>query len=257
MTIKTKSKFYYGHVVTRQNRSMPIDEGSGEINVNLRVGSYSLTDFVTEVERALNSDATLDYTVSVDRDTRIITIDISSGMEFLFSSGLTIGTSAAVLLGFAIADTGSSVQHIGTSASGSEFKPQFKLQNFDNNIKTSLANVNESANGKNIEVISFGRVGFMECNIMFQTDKTQSPKVSAIENDPSGVTNLRSFLDASTLKGDIEFMPDRDDTSTFTKVILEKTRESKDGTDYKVKEMTKMNIFDYFESGMITFRRIT
>lgn len=260
MTIQTKVKFYYGQIITKQNRSIPIDEGAGEINVSLRVGIYSLTDFATEIERALNSTGTLDYTVTVDRGTRIFTISASGSFELLFGTGITVGTSAASVIGFNDSDTGSGTSHVGDFASGSEFVPQFLLQDFkdfDNNVKSTLASVNQSANGRNVEVVSFGRVGFLECNILFQTDNPQAVKGGPIDNDPNGVDNLRNFLSFATLKGNMEFMPDKNDSNVFTKVILESTSQSPSGTDYEVSEMISRNLVGYYESGKLVFRRIT
>lgn len=56
--IRTKSKFYYGHTIDSDNNLLDFKEGAGtELTATLNVGEYSLTDFVTEVARALNAAA--------------------------------------------------------------------------------------------------------------------------------------------------------------------------------------------------------
>ena len=52
--ITTHSAFIYGHTVNNTNFYFGINEGSGEILVELNVGAYTLTSFATELTRALN-----------------------------------------------------------------------------------------------------------------------------------------------------------------------------------------------------------
>jgi len=44
------------------------------------------------------------------------------------------------------------------------------------------------------------------------------------------------------------------DRSTFEKVILESTGESKDGVGFKIKEMYDQGLPGYYESGTLVFR---
>lgn len=161
------------------------------------------------------------------------------------------------MIGFTATDFTGLTSYTGTLPSGKEFIPQFILQefvDFDNNIKSSQASVNESGSGV-VEVISFGRIKFMECNVRFQTN-TAMPKNAPIDNDSSGVANLRDFLDDATLKGDLEFIPDRDDPDTFTTCLLESTPESREGVDFKLKEQFGDGLAGYFQSGKLIFREV-
>jgi hypothetical protein len=94
MTIETRSKFYYGHTVNEANLYINFDDGSGEVTAQLRAGSYSLTDYVTEVARAMNEVGGQEYTVTVDRSTRLITISASANFSILFLSGTNSSQSA-------------------------------------------------------------------------------------------------------------------------------------------------------------------
>jgi hypothetical protein len=63
------SSFNYGHTITKENKFFPINEGSGEINIELRVRSYTLGQFVIELNRALNEFGSNQYQVILDRNT--------------------------------------------------------------------------------------------------------------------------------------------------------------------------------------------
>jgi hypothetical protein len=83
--IQTLSQFYYGHEVGFDNRYLNFSENGGdELTAEIDPGSYSLTDFCSAVAAALNSASELyDYTVTVDRSTRIITISADGDFEIL------------------------------------------------------------------------------------------------------------------------------------------------------------------------------
>ena len=255
MGISTKSKWYYGHEITKENYTIDFNEGAGALKAVLNVGIYSLTDFVTEVKRALDDAGNLTYTVSVNRDTRLITISAGSNFSLLTTSGASIGTSAFSLIGFSGADKTGANSYVGGSASGYEYKPQLELQKyvpFENNVKSSLATVNESASGV-VEVVSFGSIRYMECEVKWVTDQTIQSG-AFIENDASAVANLRNFLAFAVKKGDMEFMPDRDTTSTFYKCILESTQASSNGVDYRITETAQLQ--NWYESGKLVFREV-
>ncbi len=260
MALNTKSAFYFGHVITDANYQLDFDEGSGEITAELNVGSYSLTEFITELERALNAASQLpqDYTVSVDRSTRLVTISASSSFSLLVSSGTHFGTSVFSLAGFTGANRASQTIHIGNSASGKEYLPQFELQEYvpSSNFKNpTSAAVNTSSSGV-VEVVRFGNIQFMECNIKWVTNNDVS-KADWIDNNPTAVEDLIEFLDNLIQKGIVEFMEDRSNRNTYETMILEKTRDSGDGVGYKLKELTSMKLPDWYETKLLTFRKIS
>jgi hypothetical protein len=111
--------------------------------------------------------------------------------------------------------------------------------------------VNESASGI-IEVVRFGNVMFTQFNIMYITNLPMDGKL--IRNNPNGVSDLNLFMDYITNANPIEFMPDVSDRNTFQDLIIESTTLSKDGIEYKLKELYDKGLPNFFESGLLSFR---
>lgn len=262
--ITTKSKFYYGHTIDADNNYLDFKEGAGsELSAVLNAGEYSLTDFVTELARALNAAGSLTYSCSLNRTTRVITISAGGAFTILGATGTHVNISVLELAGFAASDTSSATSHAGTSGSGSVWYPQWTIQNyvsFDDNVSSVDGIVRESTSGV-IEAVSYGRRYIMEGNFKFITNVRQGPMSSAnasmeLENDTSGVENARAFLTYAITKSPLEFIPDRSDASDFETCILESTPESSDGLAFKLKELYSINLSGYYETGILTFRRV-
>jgi len=257
MTIKTYCAFNYGHTVTQDNQYINFSEGAGELSAVLTVGSYTLGSFVDEVSTQLNKVGGQEYTVSLDRTTRKISISASGNFELLISSGSQVNISAYSLMGFTGADLTGTNSYEGDSASGSQFIPQFLLQNFTdfpNEQRKAAASINEAANG-DVEVISYGDVNIMSANITLATDIVPQ---FAIRDNPNGVGDLRDFMIYATNKRPMEFIYDFEgDPNTFENCILESTPEDKKGTAFKLKELYTRNLAGYFETGNLQFRKIT
>ncbi|MDH3324062.1 MAG: hypothetical protein OEL89_00325 [Candidatus Peregrinibacteria bacterium] len=250
--IYTFSKFYYGHVVNSQNNSLDFDEGAGEINATINSGSYTITDFATEIKRVLDTNGTQAYTVSVDRVTRFITISAAANFDLLFSTGLNNTTSIKSLLGFSVDVTGTN-SYTGT-ASGSVYSPQRKFQNYldkQNNKVSINETVHESASGI-YEVISFGNKSFYEFNIDFINEYNQESP--SLKKDLSALTNIRNFLDYAITKAEFEIITDENNVNTFDKVVLESTNYSSNGTGYKLFEMYDKSLNGYYETKLIKLR---
>ena len=256
MALNKMSSFYYGHNVTSSNSKIDFNEGSSDLVATLNVGDYSLTEYVTEVQRALNESGALTYTVSVARATRYITIAASGTFSLKAATGDNVSNAIWAMSGFPSTDVSGAATYTGTSGSGSSFTPQFFLQkyiSFDDQESSSYSSVNKSAGGA-VEVVSFGTENFMNCDIMYQTDITQATG-SIIEHDASGVSNLRTFMQYITKKRKIEFIPDRDTTATFTKCLLESTPSSGEGTGFVLNELLG-SLPGYFSSGTLRFRKV-
>lgn len=254
--IDTFSKFYYGHEVTNTNLNIPFDEGAGELNATINVGSYALSEYIVAVESALNAaSVTRVFTVSVDRDTRLVTISADGTFDLLVSSGVTAGASAFALLGFTGADLTGASSYTGDSPSGSAYFPQFLLQDYvdEEDYREFISpSVNESASGE-IEVVRFGINRFFEFSIKYITDEPMDNYV--IKNNPNGRADARLFLRDITKRNTFEYMPDEGDSNTFFKVILEKIPGNKTATGYKIEELNRQNVRDIFEiKGKITLR---
>tara|TARA_Y100000593_G_scaffold55043_1_gene102897 strand:+ start:5498 stop:6271 length:774 start_codon:yes stop_codon:yes gene_type:complete len=256
MALNKMSKFYYGHNVTSSNSKIDFNEGASDLVATLNVGDYSLTEYVAEIQRALNDSGALTYTASVDRDTRYITIAATGTFSLKAATGANISNAIWTLAGFASTDVSGAATYTGTSGSGSEFKPQFFLQkyiSFDDQESASYSSVNKSAGGK-VEVVSFGTEYFCNLEISYQSDIIQAAG-SIIENDASGVSNLRTFMQYITKKRKIEFMPDRDTEATFHKCLLEATPSSGDGTGFVLNEYLG-TLPGYFSTGVLRFRKV-
>ncbi len=250
------SKFYYGHNVTSGNSKLDFKEGSGsELTATLNVGDYSLTEYGTELQRALNAAGALTYTVTIDRATRYITIAATGSFTLLAATGTNIGNGVWTLAGFTASDvTGTSLT--GTAGSGSEFKPQFFLQkyiSFDDQESASYSSVAKAAGGT-VEVVSFGTENFMNAEIAYQTNITQQAG-SIVEDQTNGLDNLRTFMQYITAKRKIEFIPDRDAVG-YTKCLLESTPSSGDGTGFVLNEYLG-SLPGFFSTGTLRFRKVT
>lgn len=256
MSITTRSVFYYGHNVTSTNYTIDFNDGSVR-QAQLDIGAYTLTDFAVEVARAMTEVGGQTYSCAVDRATRKLTISATSNFSILTTSGDSLGTSAFTLMGFSGADKTGTNTYQGSAGSGSEFLPQFLLQDYisaDDWKENINAAVNQAASGV-VEVITFGSVYFMQCNVTLQTDIDQGTG-NAIETDASGVDNLRTFLEYCTTKSPIEFMEDRSSRNTFIECLLESTPEDQKGTGFKLKELYGRNLPNYYETGTLKFRRL-
>lgn len=257
MSLLTFSAFNFGHTIDSSNNALDFNEGSGELNATLNNGDYTLTEFVIEIKRAMEAVGALNYTVSVNRTTRIITIAGSATFSLLASTGTRVGIGVWDLMGFAAVNRTGSASYAGTLASGSQYRPQSLLVDHvasENWNQKNDAVVNEAASGK-VQVIYFGDVAFMKFNIRLATNLVISSAQPQIETQTNGVANLRAFMDYIITKAKFEFMADRDTPSTFENVLLEKTPDSKNGTEYQLKE--KQGCPGYFETGVLVLRVVT
>jgi len=255
--ILTLSQFYYGHTVDEDNLFLDFQEGANPaIFAQINIGEYALSDFVNEVASAMNLVGDLDYTVTVNRSTRIITVSATGSFEMLPVTGVNASKSIFDLLGFS-ADTGASTSHIATAASGSVWRPQFKAQDFVdfNNQQQAVDGVSRQTTSGKVESVRFGTTETMDAKFTFITDILQPGDL--IENDSAGVANSRDFLEYATTKADLEFMADRDVPASFVKCLLEQTNTSKDGLGFKLKEMYTRGLVGYFDTGIMKFRKIT
>jgi hypothetical protein len=258
MTVKTYSAWSYGHSITTENNQLPFSEnGIDELVGELNSGGYTISSLATEMARSMNSVGTLNYTASVDRTTGIITISGDSNFFLYVTSSTLSGISAYQELGFTTERSGANT-YDGDERSGSIFEPQFLLQSyvdFVDNQKSNNVTVQESATGK-VQVVKYGNVNFMECNITLQTNIPQG-KGSIIKNDVAGYDNLLAFMQYATTKQPLEFYKDIDDPeNTFTDCIVEKTASDSKGTGFKLKELYSRGFADWWETGIISFREL-
>jgi hypothetical protein len=259
MSITTFSAFYYGHTVTSSNCNLDFKDGgsAAEKTAVISIGTYSLSDYIVEIKTALDAAGTQVYTVAVNRTTRKITISAAGAFSLMITSGSHVSSSPWAMMGFSGADQTGITTSTGAAGSGSEYLPQFVLQDFvDKEDSQGLvdASVNQSASGA-VEVVRFGTESFYELNIKYITSIAQ-PGIGPIKNNASGLANARTFMQYIITKAPIEFMKNIADRSTFDTVLLESTPDDSKGTAYKLKEQLAKNLPGYFDSGILTFRII-
>ena len=252
--ITTRSKFYYGHRVTFLNRSLDFKEGAGpELQATLKVGDYTITEFALEVARALNVAGGQTYTVTFNRDTRVITVSAPSAFTLLLTTGSRAGTSVASLLGFT-ADSTPGTSAVGNIPSGKEYQTQYPVDKYlalNHNAVKESSSVNISAVGVT-QLVYFGDGARVEMDIRLITDKV------GLKNDPfyenaNGINDALDFMSYLISKSKIEFMPDVDDSSDFVKLILESTPDSKNGTEFSI---LNMKTPDVYRTGVLIFRKV-
>lgn len=259
MSITTTPLFYYGFDVTVNDIYINFDEGAGELTTTVPAKSYSFTDLASAVATALNDVGGQTYTVTANRSDRTFTISAASNFDLLFSSGSNSGLSIASVIGFTATDKTSANTYTSDSSAGSEFVPQFPLQNYvglNDYQEKAQANINESASGA-VEVFSIGTRKFLEFNIGPTTDNQMRKQGGLFVNDSGAVSKLRSFMEYAIGKGDIEFMPDQTDKNTFNTIILERTPTSSTGTGFKLRELYGRGLVGFFETGLLRFRERT
>ena len=256
MSIFTTPVFYYGYTVTVNDIYINFDEGIGELTALVSAGDYSFTDLGAAIATALNTIGGQVYAVVANRADRTFTISASSPFDLLFSSGSNSGLSVASVIGFTATDKTGSSSYTSDTPAGSEFVPQFPLQDFvsfDDYQEFSQASVNESASGR-VEVFSIGTRRFMEFNLGPVTDNAVR---GLFTSDNGAVAKLRDFMQFLIRKADVEFMPDTTDRNTFRTIILETTPTSSTGTGYKLRELYGRGLVGFFETGKLKFRERT
>lgn len=257
MSIFTTPVFYYGYTVTVNDIYLNFNEGGPELTALITAGTYSFSLLANEIALKMNGVGGQVYTVTANRDTRTYTISADSNFSIFFDTGANAGLSIASVIGFSDADLSGTNSYTGNPA-GSEFIPQFPLQNYvalEDFQEAAQASINESASG-NVEVYSIGTRKFTEFNIGPTTDNPMR-KGGLITNDSGAVGKLRSFISFCTTKSPIEFMPDQNSKSSFSTLILETTPTSSTGTGFKLKELYGRGLVGFFETGRLKFRERT
>ena len=253
--IYTDSAFWYGIEVTELTDNFIFQDNGPLVDKKFPTGGYSHADFILSIQTFLNSNSELEYTVTIDRQTRFITISTIENFDLLFGQS---GTTIAGVMGFDSVDLTGFNSYTSAYPVGEIYLPQFRLQDyvdFDDYEDNNNASVNVSASGVT-EVVTFSTSKFMECNIKY-ANNYEHHLSSAIEENLTGVEDLRRFMSYVIKKENIEFFPDRNDLNTFKKVILEKTRQSSKGTGYKLKELYGRGLNGYYETGTLTFKEVS
>lgn len=262
--INTYSGWTFGHTITENNRFLDFEEttGSGILVAELNVGSYSLGTFTSEIARAMNAASLNEsYTTVLDRTTRQISINGSNPFNLLISSGVNATQSVFSLAGFNGTDLSGISSYEGDSPSGSFFEPQFLLQDyidFDIDQKANNVSVNETPNGI-VEVIKYGDVNFMSCNVTLQKNQSVDEprsKDNIVRFSTTGYTDLLNFMRYAVTKAPMEFVPDVANPTSFTRCILESTTRESNGTGFRLRELYARGLAEWYETGNLVFRKL-
>lgn len=253
----TYQQFYYGLEVTSSNKYLDFDEGGTPYSAVLKIGSYTYVGLQNEIARAMNAASLLsdDYSASMDRTTRITTIEKASGtFSILGATGSYSGQSILSVIGFAAVDTSAAATHSGTSESGESWNPQFPISNyipFNENIKAADSSVNKSVSGET-ESFTFGTESFMSGEFLYMNDGFSTN--SEIKNDATGRQKAIDFFTYAIGKKKLEFMYDETDPNTFTACLLESTSADSKGTGFRFDRMRGLDT--YKRTGKLVFREI-
>lgn len=254
-TLKTLSRFFYGTTVTIYNRSIDFDEGGPELQATLKVGTYSLTEYAAEWQRALREAGSQAYIVSLNRSTQKITVSAPNPFTLLRGTGSRVGTGAWVMGGFgAGSDLTGANSYLSPNICGKRYDPQYLLFNYvapEHSIVKEQATVNSTPAGI-VQQASFGDGVRIEMNIRVITNKT-GLKLSPFVENANGISDALEFISYLLTKGRVEFMPDKDTPASFTKCYLEGTREDRDAKKFTLKNM---KVPDFYETGDLIFRKV-
>jgi len=261
MTIQTKPAFYYVSPIDGNsnlaNFTEPNITGTIELTATFNVGARSPEQLMSEASRGFNAAGGQDYTVSFDRNTRFVTISSSDTFDILAGSGSNFGISIYGLLGFNQIDLTGQSSYTAQNQLGSEYLTQFPPQgflDFDNNLGGIQPSVKESASGV-VEVVTFGNRRLMEMELPFINSLPQA-KNSVRQNNPTGLEDARQFMEFLITKSPLEYMKDKTNRSVFDTVLLERTRQSRTGTSYRLQEQVGQGFEEHYTTGRLTFRKL-
>lgn len=257
MSISTYSKFYYGITITESNSKLDFDEGGAELTATLDTGTYTPEEIADEVETQLNAAGAFTYTVTFDRTTRILTITSSASMTMRRLTGTNLVQTAFTTLGYSVAANATGTSFVAGTALGSVYSPQFILQSYipvENMIEQLHSTVNETVTGRQ-EIITYGDMYMMKCNIMYITNISQ-PSNGPIINSATGVADAIAFFSWICKKNKVEFIPNVAVPATYINLVLDASAHSKDGTKMSLKELYDKGLPGYFETESLTFRKV-
>jgi hypothetical protein len=251
--IYSRSKFYYGIEIQDSKIYIDFDDGLA-VTAELFARSFSLASLAQEVSQKMSAAGSQAYTVTIDRNTRLCTISAATNFSLLLATGPNASNSALRALGFkGLVDLTGANSYTGDSPVGLVYTPQFYITGYkpsSSRQEAIDATINETGSGR-IEVVRYGSRKFTQFAIDFVTNKPM-PTDSWIETDTKGYDNLVAFLEWCIQKKVVEFMPDRNITSGFDVLQLERTNASSTGIGFDILE--KDNFQDYFTSGPLVFR---
>lgn len=254
------SAFYYGHTVTKNNRVINFRDAGltspEQYAALVSFGSYSLSEFGNKVAQALNSAGDQEYTVTLNRATRKFTISADANFELLLDTGFNKTISVFALLGFTgNVDLSGANSYEADSPSGDAYTTQTALYNLidfpDNKEKAEAAIKNTPAGIT--EVVSYTTLERLKCDLPIITNYVPQKN---IRETATGIEEVRHFMDYAINKAPIEFIYDYTDPDNYVTCILDKTKKSRKGVGYQLRERVKDSLPGYYELNGLEFLKI-
>lgn len=257
MVLATYSKFYYGFKIDEYSELFSLKDSAEAKAAKLSHGTYTFSELVLELQRALNAVGSQVYTVTADRATRRVTISAAEPFELLGLTGPGEFASAYPIFGFRTdIDLVGSNSYTGDFGAGKEYIPQCYLQSYvspENNKRPIDAVKKKTATGV-VESVRFGEERLMECEMLFITNIPQ-PSGSIIRSNLEAVEQANDFLSYATTLAEVEFMPDENDPENFQVLVLESTEYDSNGMGYKLREEYEDGLPGYFRSGILVWQQ--
>lgn len=252
MALTAKSLFLYGFQVTELNNAIDYRVVAAETirQATLRLGFYSLTGLMEEIERAMKAvaPALVHFTVSANRafvggtQNRVTISTDAAYFELNFFTGPRASSSSRTLIGFPAVDQTGALTYTGTTTAGTALVPDLVGYQYlsPDHIHKLFGSVNISASGEK-ESIVFNRQKFFQVQFKYEP----IAKVN---------TEWVDFLDWAIQQRKLEFTPEITSPGLFYEGTLERTEEDGKGLGYRMKEMLPDYPF-LVDTGILYFRQ--
>lgn len=249
------SAFNYGHNISNSNRYLNFSEGGPQLLASLPIGSFTLGEVPGLIASALNEVGGQEYSCSLDRTTRKLTISAPSNFELLIDSGYNSVISFFELAGFTGLDLVGSNSYEGNIETGKQYITQTEVKgyiDFRENKEKIDSVIRTTPNGL-VETISYGTLEKASFDLPFITNKIPQ---NFIRETATGKEELEEFMDYAIEKRPLEFIKDINDPLTYTPCILDKTQGYGKGDGYKLNHLVTRKLKDYYELRGLVFRKI-
>lgn len=251
MALQNKSLLLYGYEITANNQSLDFRASSGGpiLAATLNRGTYSLTEFLAEIQRAMSAaDPSNAYTVTADRtfvggtENRITIATAGTYLDLLFGTGPRIATSVGPLAGFNATDLTGATTYTAQNTSGFAVVPEYPGYSYlgPDFMRNVFGSLNISTNGIKEAVV-------WQIQKFFQVQFKYEPESKVI-------TEWADLMTWLIQQKAIEFTPDITQPNTFYICTLEATGADGKGLGYQMTEMLPDFPF-YYQTGNLKFRQ--
>lgn len=250
MALTRQSLFLFGLEVTENNSSIDFQNVAlgPEIQATLRLGYYSLSALMNEIERAMNAaDPANLYTVTADRtfssgtQNRVTIMTSGSFLSLLFATGTRSSTTVAPLIGFPLTDQTGATSYQGTSSAGIVLLPEELGYTYlsPEMWQKVFGTINVSSSGRK-EAVVFNIQKFWQVEFKY-------------EPEAKVVSEWEDFFVWAIQQRLLEFTPSTSSPNTVLEGTLETTTADGKALSFKMQEQLPEFPF-FYTTGMMTFR---